>query len=141
MNNFIHQIFAIAITAILLPKLRISSIFGAVGLVLAITLVNTFLWNSSLFNFIPDALGSKSFTLIVANGVIFFALVKILPGVEMEGLLTAFIAPILFSVFTMLIHKYGHLVDWLSLLQTAFKFIIDLKNSLLGNVQQGISLE
>ena len=84
MNNFIHQIFAIAITAILLPKLKISSLFGAVGLVLAITLVNTYLWNSSLFNFIPDAVGSRTFSLVIANGVIFFMLIKILPGVEIE---------------------------------------------------------
>ena len=138
MNNFIYQIFAIAITAILLPKLKISSILGAVGLVLAITAVNTYLWNSSLFNFVPNTLGAKPLTLILANGVIFFVLVKILPGVELEGFFTAFIAPVLFSLITMAIQKYGHLVDWSRLLEITFNFIANLREYFLGEGKFGV---
>jgi len=141
MNNFIYQVFAIAITALLLPKLKISSLFGAIWLVLAISLVNTFVWNSDLFNFIPtnsavlSGFGTKYLVLILTNGLIFFALVKLLPGVDLEGFLTAFIAPILFSIFTVLIQKYGHLVDWLGLFNITFDFITSLKNSLLGQAK------
>ena len=137
MNNFIYQIVAIAITALLLPKLKISSLFGALWLVIAISLVNTFLWNSDLFNFIPSSsasfsgVGVKHLILVLTNGAIFFILVKLLPGVDLEGFLTAFIAPVLFSIFTVLIQKYGHLVDWIDLFSISSDFITTLKNSLL----------
>ena len=132
LTPFIFQTVAIALTTFLLPKLKITSIFGAIGMVVGLSLVNHYLWASDLFTALPNSLSAKSIVLFFSNGVIFFALVKFLPGIEVEGLFTALIAPILFSVLTVLIQKYAPLVDWGQVFQSLIDFIISLKSYILG---------
>lgn len=129
---WIFQTVAIALTAFLLPNLKITSLFGALGMVLGLSLVNHFLWNTNLFTALPDSLSTKSLILVVSNGAIFYALVKFLPGIEVEGLLTSIIAPVLFSVLSALIQKYAPLVDWSHVSQSIVDMIFQIKAYLTG---------
>lgn len=109
---WIFQTVAMALTALLIPRLTITSIFGAIGCVAALALVNATLWDVALFFSIPDNLGTHTLLLIAANGLIFWAIVKLLPGIEVSGFLPALAAPLLFTVLSLVITHYGRQVDW-----------------------------
>jgi len=78
---------AMMLTALVIPGLRITSIFGAIGIVLALAIVNQTVWNAAMFETIPHAATVQALVLVVANGAIFWILAKLLPGIEVKGVL------------------------------------------------------
>lgn len=112
LNFWILQTVAMALTALLVPRLRITSLFGAFTMVAALTFVNRTIWDSQLFASIPTQLTTQAFYLFIANGAIFWALVKLLPGIESEGILPALFGPIVFTICSMLVNTYGTNLDW-----------------------------
>ena len=99
------------VTALLIPRLTITSIFGALGIVIGIALVNAKLWDAALFFSVPDSFTVHTATLLIANGLIFWILVKLLPGIQVEGLLPALAAPVVFTGCSMLIGAVSPHID------------------------------
>lgn len=127
LQNFVIQVVAMAFTALALPRLRVTSIFGPIMMVLALGAINIFYWDESLFGFIPTTLNLRIFALFLVNGVIFWALVKLLPGIEVDGILPALVAPIIFSLLSILIQKYSPLIPWQEIYETALALLGQLK--------------
>jgi len=111
-SPWILQLVAMLLTIALIPKLELKSISGLVLLLGAIALVNTFLWDPNLFFSLPSSFTFRAAQLLVVNGLIFWLLVKILPGVETEGVLPCVLAPVLFTCCSVLAHQYAGKVDW-----------------------------
>lgn len=126
------QTVAMLITAWLLPKLKVTSVLGAFWTVLALGFINSKLWDAALFFQIPDHISSQVLLLFLANGVIFWILVKVLPGIEIEGFLSALIAPVIFTVCSLIIEKYGQQVDWKEVAIWCYNAIIELKEYFLA---------
>ena len=109
------QTLAMMITALLIPRLRITSLFGALGTVVALSFVNAHLWDAALFFQLPKGFTTQAGTLFLANGLIFWILVKLLPGIEVDGFVPALIAPLVFTIASMIINEYGKDIDWIAL--------------------------
>jgi putative membrane protein len=118
-NYWILQTAAMMLTALLIPNLRITSIFGALLVVFALGLVNATVWDAALFFQMPQAVTTQALVLLVANGAIFWVLVKILPGIEVDGVVPALVAPVVFTVISLLVSRHGRDIDWLALLDRA----------------------
>ena len=106
------QTVAMLITALLIPNLRITSIFGALLTVVALAFVNSTLWDAALFFQVPDHITTQALTLFIANGVIFWILVKLLPGIEVTGFFAALIAPVVFTLCSLVIDTYKDQIPW-----------------------------
>ena len=132
-THWVLQAIAMAITAMIIPRLEITSLFGALSTVLALALVNATLWDAALFFSVPNSLTSHAFILFLANGVLFWVLVKLLPGIEVEGVLPAILAPIVFTALSLIISKLCQGVDLFALLKLAFHYIQDLKQFFLDS--------
>lgn len=130
LTHWILQSIAMMLTALFIPKLKVSSLLGPILAVISISLVNAFLWDPSLFFELPNSLSSRALTVLVTNGVIFWIVVKALPGIEIEGILPALIAPVVFSVMSMLISKYAPMIDWVALFEYAREYMLSLRESL-----------
>jgi putative membrane protein len=115
------QTIAMAVTALIIPRLKITSVFGALGIVIALAFVNSKVWDAALFLSIPDSFSMRALLLLVTNGVIFWVLVKLLPGIETDGFLPALAAPVVFTVCSLVIGHYGSQIDWAKVLD----FVID----------------
>lgn len=113
------QTAAMMLTAFLLPGLTVSGPIPAFLTVVALALVNAQLWDAALFFHIPDSLTSQAALLLLANGVIFWIVVKLLPGIAIRGVLPAIAAPIVFTVLSVLIDRYQNEVDWQALYDRA----------------------
>jgi putative membrane protein len=124
------QTVAMALTALLIPGLRITSIFGAAAAVVGLALVNATVWDAALFFSVPHTLSTQMLVLLVRNGVIFWVLVKLLPGIEVDGILPALAAPIVFTIVSILISNYGREVDWTAVIQWASERIVSLRDYL-----------
>jgi uncharacterized membrane protein YvlD (DUF360 family) len=109
------QTVAMMLTALVIPRMRITSIFGALGIVLALGLVNATVWDTALFFSVPSSFSRQALTLLAANGALFWVLVKLLPGIEIEGFAPAFVAPVVFTALSLAISMYGRDVDLLEL--------------------------
>jgi uncharacterized membrane protein YvlD (DUF360 family) len=109
------QTVAMMLTALLIPRMRITSIFGALGIVLALGLVNATVWDTALFFSVPSSFSGQALTLLLANGVLFWVLVKLLPGIEIDGFAPALVAPVVFTALSLGISAYGRDVDLLDL--------------------------
>lgn len=129
-NLFVLQAVALSITVFLIPRLYITSIFGVILTVLSLALVNSFVWDAALFYSIPDKLSLKAATLLFANGVIFWVLVKLLPGIETRGLIPCLVAPVLFTFITLVLQNHIGSLDWLGLAQDGFDWIQGVRNEL-----------
>ena len=114
-SYWILQTLAMMLTALIIPRLTISGPLGALITVISLALVNSFVWDAALFFSIPDNLSVHMLTLFLANGIIFWILVKILPGIEVQGFLPAFVAPVVFTICSIFISKYLQNVDWVEL--------------------------
>lgn len=121
------QTVAMIFTALLIPRLQITNVFGAIGIVVALAFVNTHLWDAALFLKVPDSLTTQSLTLIACNGILFLALVKLLPGIQTQGLLPCLVAPLIFSLLTVGISRYAPLVDWAQLWKETTAFFQSVK--------------
>ena len=60
--------------------------------------------------------------LVGINGLIFWVLVKLLPGIEVDGFLPALLAPVVFSVLNVLVFTYGRQIDWGAVFEFTVKF-------------------
>lgn len=109
------QTVAMMLTALVIPRMKITSIFGALGIVLALGLVNATVWDTALFFSVPSSFSRHALTLLVANGVLFWVLVKLLPGIEIEGFAPALVAPVVFTALSLAISAYGRDLDLLEL--------------------------
>jgi putative membrane protein len=130
-NLFILQIIAIAITSGIIPGLRITSFLGPILMVAGISALNYYLWDRTLFEAIPNNLSSKAITLLFANGFFFWLLVKLLPGIEVDGFLPALAGPIVFTVVSLLVREYGTQVNWEGLSISIKHFLSESKIHLL----------
>lgn len=132
-NYWFLQSIAMALTVALLPNLRLTGIGGATLMVAALALVNSFVWDAALFLQVPDSFTSHAMVLVAANGAIFWILVKLLPSIEMDGILPAIVAPILFSIFSMLVMQYGASVNWLGAARDGLDWVQGTRESLLDS--------
>ena len=127
---WILQIIAMMATGWLVPKLKITNPLGAVLMVVALAFVNSHIWDAALFFEIPDSFTSRSITLLIANGVIFWILVKVLPWIEIHGILAPIVAPIVFTVMSLLCGYLAKNVDWGKTANDAIRNIGQLKSTL-----------
>lgn len=109
------QTVAMMLTALVIPRMRITSIFGALGIVLALGLVNATVWDTALFFSVPSSFSRHALTLLAANGLLFWVLVKLLPGIEIDGFAPALVAPVVFTALSLAISAYGRDLDLLEL--------------------------
>ena len=109
------QTAAMMLTALVIPRMKITSIFGALGIVLALGLVNATVWDTALFFSVPSSFSRHALTLLAANGLLFWVLVKILPGIEIDGFAPALVAPVVFTALSLAISAYGRDVDIIEL--------------------------
>ena len=128
LSQWILQTIAMMATALFIPRLKVDGPIPAFLTVLALSFVNAHLWSTALFLEIPDSVTKQTLTLLLANGVIFWIVVKILPGIECEGFLPALVAPVVFTGTMVLISRYGDSVDWVNLGKAAVRLIIELKS-------------
>jgi len=129
---WVLQTIAMCITALLIPKLKVTSIFGALGTVLTLALINATIWNAALFFSVPNAISYQVLLLFLANGLIFWATVKLLPGIEVEGILPALIAPLVFTVFSLLIDHYGKNLPWWEVIKATIEWIKQVREYFLA---------
>jgi hypothetical protein len=66
-NTWALQTVAMALTALALPKLRITGILGAFGTVAALALVNTTIWDAGLFASLPGSFSVQALQLLGAK--------------------------------------------------------------------------
>ena len=108
-NTWVLQTAAMGLTAALLPKLRITGPLGALLTVAALALMNATVWDAGLFASLPGSFSTQTLGLLLANGVLFWVLVKLLPGIEVDGFLPALAAPVIYTGLSVLISQYGDL--------------------------------
>lgn len=125
------QSVAMAITVFLLPRVTVTGISGPILMVLGITVVNAFLWDAALFFSLPDTLSAHSVIVLLANGFMFWLLAKLLPGIEIEGFLPAIVAPVLFSVTSVLAQRYATTVDWPHVAESVTGTVTSARDTLL----------
>jgi len=125
------QSLAMALTALLIPGLRVTSVFGALATVVALALVTATVWDAALFFSVPHAVSTQMVVLLVSNGVIFWVLVKLLPGIEVDGILPALAAPVVFTLVSLLVSNYGREIDWGQLLSWLSDRVRSLRDHLL----------
>jgi len=111
-QRWFFQVIAMVITALMIPGLKITSILGPMLAVLALAFINTHLWSAALFFQFPDSLSYHAMLLLCANALVFWILVKILPGIEVKGIIPVFLAPVVFSLLSIFIEAYGATVNW-----------------------------
>ncbi len=126
------QSFSMLATAALLPKLRITNPLGAILMVAALGAVNATIWDGALFFNIPNTFTHHTITLLLSNGVLFWVLVKLLPGIEMDGVLTAVVAPLVFTVLSLLIHHHGKNIEWKQVSEMGFNLVKQFRDGLLA---------
>lgn len=111
-SYWIMQTVAMLLTALLIPRLRIHGPLPALLTVVCLAFFNSHFWDAALFFNLPTGLSQTTLVLFALNGVFFWILVKLLPGIEVKGFLPALIAPIVFTLCSLGIDRYGSQVDW-----------------------------
>jgi uncharacterized membrane protein YvlD (DUF360 family) len=127
LSYWVIQTFAMALTALLIPNLRITSIFGPILAVVSLSAINFTVWSSDLFSALPNTLSTQALTLFAINGAIFWLVVKILPGIESKGFLPALLAPIVFTTCSVFLPRIVAHVDWQALTTQAQKVVGEAK--------------
>lgn len=123
------------LTAWIIPRLRVTSIFGALLMVVCLAFVNSKVWDAALFFKVPDSLTVQTGLLFLTNGLIFWVLVKLLPGIEVDGIFPALAAPIVFTFSSVLIAKYGTQINWSEVFETALKWFEEARTYFQAAVQ------
>lgn len=127
---WILQTLAMLITCALTPGLSVSNPLGAFLAVVALAFVNTHVWDAALFFHIPDTLTFQTAVLLLSNGAVFWAVVKILPWIEISGCLPPLIAPVLFTLISLFLRNSGEYINWKELGSRAGSAIYELKDYL-----------
>lgn len=122
------QCAAMLITCLLIPKLSVDGPIAALLTVIALSFINSHLWNTALFLKVPDSFTNKALLLFLTNGALFWFVVKILPGISVEGIWPALIAPVVFSIMSLLIDQYKDQIDWPLVWKTALEIIAKIKD-------------
>lgn len=131
-NHALFQFVAMGLTIFLIPKLSVSNLSGAFLILFALAVVNSTVWDAGLFLGVPNTFSSQAIEIVVVNGVIFWVLVKILPGIECEGILPALLAPLGFSIISFILRQYASDVDWLGLLEAGFQSLMSYRDEVKG---------
>ena len=114
------QLIAVAITAAIVPGLRLTGITGLFLFSLCLSIVNSVLWDTNLFFQLPDGLTTRALSVFAINAGLFFVLVKILPGIEMSGILSAFIAPLVMTGTILLLRQVSGELSFSEIAQTVY---------------------
>lgn len=130
-SYWILQTVAMLLTALLIPKLRIEGPFSAILTVIALAFINSHIWDAALFMQVPDSLTHHALVVFGANGLLFWLVVKILPGIEVSGVIPALLAPIVFSLVSMFLGTYAKDIDWEELGRISLKQVQEFRDSLL----------
>ena len=123
------QTIAMLVTTWLIPRLKVTSFTGATSAVVCISLMNAFVWDADLFHFLPTAFTMKTFALLLINGVLFWIIVKILPGIEVHGVLPALLAPLVFTLCSLVAGEFARDVDWSEVFRGLFGLLQGLKET------------
>jgi putative membrane protein len=115
--HWIIQTVAMMLTCFFIPRLRVSGPIPAFITVVVLAFINAHYWDAALFLQIPNTPTMHAVSLVLVNGIIFWIVVKLLPGIEVEGFLPALVAPVVFSVLNLVIGHYAPQVDWAKLLK------------------------
>jgi putative membrane protein len=121
------QTLAMILTALLLPGFRCHNPLSALLTVVAIGFVNSRVWSAALFFHIPDNVSIEVLTLLFVNAVIFAAVVKLVPGIYFDKFWPMLVAPLVFTLSSILISSYFSGMDWEELMQRALVFIAQVK--------------
>jgi putative membrane protein len=127
-SYWLLQTLAMIITAAIIPGLKVKSAVGALWAVLFIAFVNATIWDAALFFALPDSFAIHSMVLLISNGILFWAAVKVLPGIEIEGIIPALLAPVVFTICSVIVSHYGHVINWEDFFKKAYALIYQLKN-------------
>ena len=127
---FILQTIALLITAFLIPRLEVKGPVSALIAVFVLAYVNSTIWDAALFFAVPDNLSAHSAVLLLANGVLFWALAKVLPGIEIRGFLPALVAPVVFSVTSVILRRYASDIDWAAVFRSVRDAVVDVRDAL-----------
>jgi putative membrane protein len=121
------QCVAMMLTCLLIPKLRVDGPIAALLTVVVLAFINAHIWSSALFLKVPDSFAYKTLLLFVTNGILFWLVVKILPGIEVQGIFAALLAPVMFSIMSLLIDQYKDQIDWALVWKYTLEFIAKVK--------------
>lgn len=127
LSYWVTQCLAMGLAALLIPNLRVTSIVGPVLAVVGLALVNTYVWSSDLFFTIPQDVSSQTATLLLINGAIFWLVVKLTPGIETKGILPSLVAPLVFTVCSVMLPRLIPLVDWSKARAQAEQVLVEAK--------------
>jgi putative membrane protein len=122
------QTAAMMLTAFALPGLKVKGPLGAFLAVAALAYLNATYWDWALFFKLPDSFTMKAILLVLVNGAIFWVIVKLLPGIEIEGVWPALIAPMVFAVLSVLIPHLATEIDWVSVGHTVTTWISGMRD-------------
>jgi len=129
-NHGVNQLIAMSLTIFFIPRLWVTSPLSALGILGAIAIVNATLWDANLFFGIPDSFSSTAAKLFFANGVLFWLLVKIMPGIKVDGVLPALVAPVVFTVISSLLHSFVADLDWITIFGIGLEYLTEFKESI-----------
>lgn len=130
LNYWVLQTFAMLLTGLLIPGLKVSGPFGAFAAVVGLAFFNATVWDAALFFSIPDSLTTHALVLFLSNGMLFWIFVKLMPGIGVEGVTPALVAPLVFTFASILIREYGGLIDWAAVLDNVLRIVGSLKDYL-----------
>ncbi len=122
------QTVAMLLTALFIPRLRIHGPIPALVTVICLAFFNAHFWDAALFFNLPTEPTKSTVVLFFLNGLFFWILVKLLPGIEVKGFLPALIAPVVFTISNLLIMNYGSQINWVKVYQTTSTTIAQLKD-------------
>lgn len=129
LSIWLIQLIAMGVTSALLPSMRITEMKGAFLTLIGLAFVNTYLWDTALFFKIPDTLSLQVFALLICNGLIFWLLIKILPGIEISGFVSAILAALLFTVISVGLDLSTKYVDWWVFFKQVVEAIWSIRDS------------
>jgi uncharacterized membrane protein YvlD (DUF360 family) len=131
LDYWMLQTVAMGLTAFFIPGLKVTAFFGPTLTVIALAFINSQIWDAALFLEIPNQFTLHALVLLVSNGVIFWILVKILPGIEIHGILPAVLAPVVFSITSLVVGYTSAQIDWAVVIDFCIKHLEQLKHFLV----------
>lgn len=134
LNHGLMQFVAMAITIFLIPRLSVTNFSGAFVILLALSVVNSTVWDAGLFLGVPQDLSAQAVQIVLVNGLIFWILVKALPGIETQGILPALVAPLVFSIVSSILRVYAHDVDWIGLIGSGLESLMNYRDEIKGDI-------